>query len=379
MTDRPKRTLCALLAALTLMTALPAGAREDAAPEATAAPSEEAAQASKTDAGAPDDSSASSGYSLLFTDNPVPDIAERCRQSVVGVMNVVSTFDMDTRDVRDESYSFGSGVVIDEAGYVLTNAHVIEGADKARVQLSDYSELDAEIVGYDTDADLALLYVEDLNLPAMPLGDSSKLRVGELLVAIGNPGGYYGSVSVGVVSALNRDIEELARPMEVIQTDAAMSPGISGGALLNSCGELVGITTLGVLFYEGLNFAIPINTALEIADEIKEYGKVRKPGIGIMYTVQIGPDEPLRNHLPAGLKVAEVTPDMPADKAGMQVDDVIYSINGERVTDSRELAQATKDFTAGDTVTFTVYRKTDSKRPVSENFVDLEITLEFIN
>lgn len=199
------------------------------------------------------------------------------------------------------------------------------------------------------------------------------------MIAIGNPGGYYGSVSVGVVSALNRDIEELARPMEVIQTDAAMSPGISGGALLNSRGELVGITTLGVLFYEGLNFAIPINTALEIADEIKEYGKVRKPGIGIMYTVQIGPDEPLRNHLPAGLKVAEVTPDMPADKAGMQVGDVIYSINGERVTDSRELAQATKDFTAGDTVTFTVYRKTDDKRPVSENFVDLEITLEFIN
>lgn len=156
MTDRPKRALCTLLAALTLMTALPAGAHEEAASEATAAPGT---------------GTASSGYSLLFTDNPVPDIAERCRQSVVGVMNIVSTFDMNTRDVRDESYSFGSGVVIDEAGYVLTNAHVIEGADKARVQLSDYSELDAEIVGYDTDADLALLYVEDLNLPAMPLGD----------------------------------------------------------------------------------------------------------------------------------------------------------------------------------------------------------------
>ena len=319
------------------------------------------------------------GYSLLFTNNPVPDIAERCLPSVVGVINLVSTFDFATRKTTEEEYGFGSGVVIDDAGHIITNAHVIEGADKVRILLSDDSELEAEVVGYDNDTDLAVLYVEGLELPPIALGDSDALRVGDLLIAIGNPGGYYGTVSVGVVSALERDIEEFARPMAIIQTDAAMSPGISGGALLNSRGELVGIPSLGVILYEGLNFAIPVNTMKEVAAELIEHGKVRKPGIGIYYTVQDGPDEPLKNYLPAGLLVAEVGVDTPAERGGMRVGDVIYAIEGERVKSGRDLMVAMQGYDAGDEVVFTVYRFSYEDRDLDENFLDITLTLEYIN
>ena len=158
------------------------------------------------------DAQEDTGYSLLFTNNPVPDIAERCLPSVVGVINMVSTFDFDSRKTNDEEYAYGSGVVIDDDGHIITNAHVVQGADKVKVLLVDDSELEAEIVGTDTDSDLAVLYVEGLNQPAIALGDSEKLRVGDLLIAIGNPGGYYGSVSVGVVSALERDIVQFGAP-----------------------------------------------------------------------------------------------------------------------------------------------------------------------
>lgn len=318
------------------------------------------------------------GYSRLFTDNPVPDVAQRCLGSVVGVINLVSSFDFDSREVTDEEYGYGSGVVIDNEGHIVTNAHVVQGADKLRILLDDDTELDAELVGLDSDTDLAVLYVEGLELEPVEIGDSSALRVGDLLIAIGNPGGYYGTVSVGVVSALERDIDTFARPMDIIQTDAAMSPGISGGALLNADGELVGIPTLGVMLYEGLNFAIPSNTMREVVDELITYGKVRKPGMGIYYQVQDGPDEPLRSCLPAGLLVVEVGLDTPAEAAGMRVGDVIYEINGTRIKSARELTLATQDCEAGDVISVRVYRHSYQERPVDENFIDMDVTLEYI-
>lgn len=318
------------------------------------------------------------GYSRLFTDNPVPDVAQRCLGSVVGVINLVSSFDFDSREVTDEEYGYGSGVVIDNEGHIVTNAHVVQGADKLRILLDDDTELDAELVGLDSDTDLAVLYVEGLELEPVEIGNSSALRVGDLLIAIGNPGGYYGTVSVGVVSALERDIETFARPMDIIQTDAAMSPGISGGALLNADGELVGIPTLGVMLYEGLNFAIPSNTMREVVDELITYGKVRKPGMGIYYQVQDGPDEPLRSCLPAGLLVVEVGLDTPAEAAGMRVGDVIYEINGTRIKSARELTLATQDCEAGDVISVRVYRHSYQERPVDENFIDMDVTLEYI-
>lgn len=367
-----KRAVCTLLAALMLSgTAL----ADVSKPATKGRVSEDKSETEVQSSDAQEDT----GYSLLFTNNPVPDIAERCLPSVVGVINMVSTFDFDSRKTNDEEYAYGSGVVIDDDGHIITNAHVVQGADKVKVLLVDDSELEAEIVGTDTDSDLAVLYVEGLNQPAIALGDSEKLRVGDLLIAIGNPGGYYGSVSVGVVSALERDIEQFARPMQIIQTDAAMSPGISGGALLNSRGELVGIPALGVLLYEGLNFAIPVNTMRDVAAELIEYGKVRKPSIGIYYTVQDGPDEPLKNYLPAGLLVGEVGADTPAENAGMRVGDVIYSVAGERVKSGRDLANVMQGYTAGDTVTFTVYRFSYEDRPLEENFVDIDIMLEYLS
>ena len=380
-----KRAVCALLAALMIggsaladVTNASNDGRIDE--DATEIVSEEVqSEEEQTDSAETETTTEDTGYSVLFTNNPVPDIAERCLPSVVGVINLVSTYDFDTRKTTDEEYGYGSGVVIDDEGHIVTNAHVVSGADKVKVLLSDDSELEAEILGTDTDTDLAVLYVEGLEQPAITLGDSSTLRVGDLLIAIGNPGGYYGSVSVGIVSALERDIEEFARPMEIIQTDAAMSPGISGGALLNSRGELVGIPALGVLLYEGLNFAIPVNVVKEVSAELIEYGKVRKPGIGIYYTVQDGPDEPLKNYLPAGLLVKEVSAGSPAEDAGMRVGDVIYSVEGNRITDGRDLVNAMSGFTAGDTVTFTVYRYSYEDRPLDENFLDIDITLEYIN
>ncbi len=324
------------------------------------------------------DADAARGYSRLFTDNPVPDVAERCLGSVVGVINLMSSFDFDTREVTSEEYGYGSGVVIDDAGHIVTNAHVVQGADELRVLLDDGTELDAELVGLDSDTDLAVLYVDGLELEPVAIGDSAALRVGDLLIAIGNPGGYYGTVSVGVVSALERDIETFARPMDIIQTDAAMSPGISGGALLNADGELVGIPTLGVMLYEGLNFAIPSNTMREVVDELIAHGKVRKPGMGIYYQVQDGPDEPLRSTLPAGLLVVEVGVDTPAEAAGMRVGDVICEINGQRVKTARDLTVATQGCEAGDALDVRVYRHTYQERPVDQNFVDMQVTLEYI-
>lgn len=322
---------------------------------------------------------AESGYALLFGDNPVPDIAERCMPSVVGVINIVSTFNFATRKTSDEKYGFGSGVVIDGMGHIVTNAHVVQGADKLKILLSDDSEIDAELVGVDAATDLAVLHVRELDIPPIPLGDSSKLRVGELAIAIGNPGGYYGTVSVGIISALERDITSFARPMSIIQTDAAMSPGISCGALLNSRGELVGIPALGVIIYEGLNFAIPSNTVKEIVSELIEHGKVRRPGIGIFFNEQDGPDEPLKSFPPAGLLVVEVSDKGPASRADMRAGDIIYSVDGKRTKTSRDLTNAIGEKNVGEKVAFKVYRPTHEDRPAEKNFIDIDIVLEYMD
>ena len=170
-----KRAVCTLLAALMLSgTAL----ADVSKPATKGGVSEDKSEAEVQTSDAQEDT----GYSLLFTNNPVPDIAERCLPSVVGVINMVSTFDFDSRKTNDEEYAYGSGVVIDDDGHIITNAHVVQGADKVKVLLVDDSELEAEIVGTDTDSDLAVLYVEGLNQPAIALGDSEKLRVGDLLI-----------------------------------------------------------------------------------------------------------------------------------------------------------------------------------------------------
>ena len=314
-----------------------------------------------------------------YSASPAVAVYEKCSESVVGVITYSESYSRATGNVEKTEVGEGSGIVISDDGYILTNNHVIADGNYYEALLSSGDKVEAELVGADSGTDIAVLHVEGQTLKAIEIGTSTDLKVGETVIAIGNPGGYYGTVSVGVVSALERDIEEFARPMAIIQTDAAMSPGISGGALLNSRGELVGIPSLGVILYEGLNFAIPVNTMKEVAAELIEHGKVRKPGIGIYYTVQDGPDEPLKNYLPAGLLVAEVGVDTPAERGGMRVGDVIYAIEGERVKSGRDLMVAMQGYDAGDEVVFTVYRFSYEDRDLDENFLDITLTLEYIN
>ncbi len=239
-----------------------------------------------------------------------------------------------------EARSLGSGFIIDEAGYILTNNHVVEGADEVIVRLNDRRELFAEIIGSDPRSDIALLKVEAKQLPVVRLGRSDDLKVGEWVMAIGSPFGFDHSVSVGVVSALGRSLPS-ENYVPFIQTDVAINPGNSGGPLFNLDGEVVGINsqiysrTGGFM---GVSFAIPINVAIHVAEQIKTTGHVSRGWLGVLIqdvTRELA--ESFGMSKPAGALVAKVLEDSPAGKAGVKVGDVIIEFNGETVHYSSDL------------------------------------------
>jgi serine protease Do len=239
-----------------------------------------------------------------------------------------------------ESRSLGSGFVIDSDGYILTNNHVVEGADEILVRLSDRRELVAELVGADKRSDIALLKVEAGDLPMVNLGSSDDLKVGEWVMAIGSPFGFDHSVSVGVVSALGRSLPS-ENYVPFIQTDVAINPGNSGGPLFNLDGEVVGINsqiysrTGGFM---GLSFAIPIGVAMDVVGQIKEQGYVSRGWLGVLIQdVTRDLAESFDMKRPHGALVAQVLEDSPADKAGIQVGDIIIEFNGEEVAYSSDL------------------------------------------
>ncbi|MDI3281422.1 MAG: trypsin-like peptidase domain-containing protein, partial [Bacillota bacterium] len=223
----------------------------------------------------------------------------------------------------------GSGFIFDERGYILTNEHVIRGADKIVVTIKDYDQpLPAKVVGSDFGLDLAVLKVEvpkGRTLPVATLGDSNQMRVGDWVVAIGDPYGQDWTVTAGIISAKGRPLtipEEGGRPRQyrdLIQTDAAINPGNSGGPLINLRGEVIGINTAINAAAQGIGFAIPINTAREVLKDLMEHGQVVRAWLGIsMY--EITPDlvEALRLPVKEGVLIAEVVPNSPAEKAGLQ-------------------------------------------------------------
>jgi Do/DeqQ family serine protease len=246
---------------------------------------------------------------------------------------------------RREVEAAGSGVIVDVAGgYILTNHHVIENADKITVTLVDNRSLTARIVGSDKGSDLAVLKVTGDDLADMPLGDSSKLRVGDYVVAIGNPFGFSNTVTSGIVSALGRSGINRDAYEDFIQTDASINPGNSGGALVNLNGELVGINSAIISRTGGnigIGFAIPVNMVRSIMEQLIAFGSVSRGLLGVNIS-DVSPDIAATYglHDNSGALVAAITPGSAAEAAGIQINDVIVSINGGRVRDSGSLKNA---------------------------------------
>ncbi|MBF8781437.1 DegQ family serine endoprotease [Pseudomonas fulva] len=243
-------------------------------------------------------------------------------------------------DRQREAQSLGSGFIISADGYVLTNNHVVADADEIIVRLSDRSELQAKLVGTDPRTDVALLKVDGKNLPTVKLGDSGKLKVGEWVLAIGSPFGFDHSVTKGIVSAKGRTLPNDTY-VPFIQTDVAINPGNSGGPLFNMNGEVVGINSQ--IFtrsggFMGLSFAIPIDVALDVSNQLKKDGKVSRGWLGVVIQ-EVNKDlaESFGLERPAGALVAQVLEDGPAAKGGLQVGDVILSMNGQPIVMSADL------------------------------------------
>ena len=251
----------------------------------------------------------------------------------------------------------GTGFIIDRAGYIITNNHVVENADSIKVVLKDERELKGEIVGRDPQTDLALIKVEAKDeLPAVPLGRSADLKVGEWVVAIGNPFGLENTVTAGIVSAKGRVIG--SGPYDdFIQTDASINPGNSGGPLLNLNGEVVGVNTAILAQGQGIGFAIPIDMAKNVVAQLKGNGEVTRGWLGVSV-------QDLKGDLAkyygvedkGGVLVAEVVAGDPADKAGIKAKDVITKVNGEKVATSRELTARTATLGVGETARITLVR-----------------------
>ena len=260
--------------------------------------------------------------------------------------------------------SLGSGFVIDEEGYILTNNHVVEKTDEIKVRLSDEKEFEAEIVGRDSRTDLALIRIRtDHPLKPLPLGDSEALEVGDWVVAIGNPFGLEQTVTAGIVSAKYRRIGQGSYD-NFIQTDASINPGNSGGPLLNTKGEVVGINT--AIFSRtggsiGIGFAIPVNMAKDLLPQLKE-GKVVRGWLGVMIQ-DISPElkEKLNLESRKGALVADVTEDGPADKAGIKRGDVIVSFDGKEIEGMHELPYIVASTPVGKDVVVEVIRKGERK------------------
>lgn len=228
--------------------------------------------------------------------------------------------------------SLGSGVIVDVAGHVVTNHHVIKDASEIRVQLADGRVATPKVVGTDPDTDLAVLRIDLPNLPAMPLGRSDELRAGDIVLAIGNPLGLSQTVTQGIVSAIGRGSLRLATFADFIQTDAAINFGNSGGALIDADGQLVGINTAVLaqaLGTEGIGFAIPVNLVRGVVGEIIDHGRVRRGWLG----VHVVADPNRRFSTPV---IGAIDPGSPAERAGLRVGDLITEVNGRQVLTDRE-------------------------------------------
>ncbi|MBK9702872.1 MAG: DegQ family serine endoprotease [Betaproteobacteria bacterium] len=259
-----------------------------------------------------------------------------------------------------EAQSVGSGFIISSDGYLITNAHVVDGADEVKVNLADRRDFKAKVVGVDKRTDVAVLKIEAKDLPKVTIGDPEKLKVGEWVVAIGKPFGLENTMTAGIVSAKGRDLPQ-ENLVPYIQTDVAINPGNSGGPLFNLKGEVVGINSL--IFsrsggYMGLAFAIPIDIAMNVANQIKDKGRVTRGRIGVQIQ-EVSKETAEAFGLPkaTGALVNSVEKGGPADKAGVESGDIITKVDGREVKNSSELPRIITVVRPGSKVTLTVWRK----------------------
>jgi len=283
--------------------------------------------------------------------------------AVVGISTIVETqsYSFFGYSAPSQSEGSGSGIIITADGYIVTNNHVIEGAKSIKVILNNSKEYDARIIGSDAKTDLAVIKIEAIDLPTAVMGDSDALEAGERCVAIGNPLGQElaGSLTQGIISALNRTLKVENVNYTLIQTDAAINPGNSGGALVNAYGEVIGINTVKVSSseIEGLGFAIPANNAKPIIEDLINHGYVKgRPQIGVTL-IYVNEQEANYYNIPAaGLFVSDVSSGSGAATAGIKKGDVILKCNGEAVKSSEQINAIRDKFKAGDTITLTVNR-----------------------
>lgn len=302
-----------------------------------------------------------------ITESVIEAVALNVNPSVVGI--VTSEASTSFFGGSEETTGEGSGVIYTENGYIITNYHVIKSAvtsnkSNIKVYLASNSEdgYEATVVGYNISYDLAVIKINASNLPAINLADSSKLKVGQYVAAVGSPGGlqFMGSVTFGIISGLDRVVSDAStkNDLQLIQTDAAINPGNSGGALVNTKGELIGINSskIAATAYEGMGFAIPSNTVKEICDSIIDKENDPNPYIGITISEKYTAEILTQLGYPTGAVVKSVISGSPAEKAGIRSGDIIVEFNSVAISDYTVLGDAITKSKVGETVTVKIYR-----------------------
>jgi len=308
----------------------------------------------------------------------ISEVAATVSPSVVGITNLSSSGDFFSQRQTEKT---GSGVIIDKEGYIVTNSHVVSGAERLVVTLADGNEEEAKLVGTDPRTDLAVIKIKvDNRVTPAVLGDSSKLVVGQEVIAIGNPLGlrFARSVTAGIVSGLNRLLTtEEGFTYRLIQTDAAINPGNSGGALVNMNGEVVGINTVKIAAegFEGMGFSIPSNQVKAVVEDIKKHGRVLRPLMGIRILGEINEDEARYYNLPVEHGVViDPVPGGPAQQAGMREYDIVTEIDGKNIETGIELQEEVFSKKIGQTVKVKIVRIPADKRS-SPIIKTLKVTL----
>ena len=286
-----------------------------------------------------------------FVVKDVSDVVQKVRPSVVGV--ITESFQ------TYSTSSTGSGIILSEDGYIVTNKHVVEGGDSIAVTLDDGETYAAELIGTDVKSDIAVLKIDAQNLPAAEFGDSSQVEVGEAAIAIGNPLGLNGTVTAGIISAVDREIQVGSSNMVLLQTDASINPGNSGGALLNEYGQVIGVNSAKISSEnsEGLGFAIPSNTVGPIVEELIDKGYVSgRPLTGISGR-NVSALAAAFYNIPQGILVDQVAPESDAAAKGLTAGDVIIGVDDIRVENISDACTLRDEHKAGDTMKLTFYRQ----------------------
>ncbi len=310
------------------------------------------------------------GDLLIDEKNPVVDIAKKVEPAVVGITSTIEVIIPDfffNIQRKQETEGYGSGIVISEEGYILTNNHVVDGAKRLYVVLSSGETVEARLVGADAKTDIAVIKIEHDNLTVAKIGDSTKTQKGEFVVTIGNPlSGHAlaGTINFGIISAVNRELKVENKVMKLLQTDAAINRGNSGGALVNMKGEVIGMNTAKIAgeSVEGLGFAIPSEVFVPIAQELIKNGKVTReaqPWLGIINPLEIDENISREYGYPIGVLVREVYDGGPADEAGVKPGDVIIGYNNKTIRTLDELKSAIAKNKVGDVVNLKLWRNGD--------------------